>query len=186
MIYLSGVHLALLFCKSTMRSNLLYGGFELAEKKNTVSVVWEIAEPIAQSLGLLLWDVRFQKEGANWYLRIFIDKKGGVGIEDCVNMSHALEQPLDEADPIEQSYNLQVSSPGIERDLVRAEHFARYIGEKIMLKLPKAVDGQKEFHGVLTHYENGAVTLSYGDGQTLTVHKKETSWIRLDDFPGFG
>lgn len=163
----------------------LKGGFYLAEKKNTVSAVWDIAKPIADSLGLILWDVRFQKEGANWYLRIFIDKDGGVGIEDCVDMSHALEAPLDEADPIEQSYNLQVSSPGIERDLVRDEHFLKYIGEKIMFKLPRAVDGQKEFHGILESYENGTLVLSYGNGKTLTVNKKETSWIRLDDFPGF-
>ena len=157
----------------------------MAEKKNTVSAVWDIAQPIAESLGLILWDVRFQKEGANWYLRIFIDKEGGVDIEDCVAMSHAIEEPLDEADPIEQSYNLQVSSPGLERDLVRDEHFRRFIGEKIMLKLPRAVDGQKEFHGVLGQYDDGTLTLLYGNNKTLTVNKKETSWVRLDDFPGF-
>lgn len=157
----------------------------MAEKKNTVSAVWDIAQPIAESLGLILWDVRFQKEGTNWYLRIFIDKEGGVGIEDCVAMSHAIEEPLDEADPIEQSYNLQVSSPGLERDLVRDEHFRRFLGEKIMLKLPRAVEGQKEFHGVLEQYDDGTLTLVYGDNKTLTVNKKETSWVRLDDFPGF-
>ena len=67
----------------------------MAEKKNTVAVVWELAEPIAKDLGLILWDVRFVKEGANWFLRVFIDKEGGVGIDDCVNMSHALDGPLD-------------------------------------------------------------------------------------------
>lgn len=157
----------------------------MAEKKNTVSLVWDIAKPIADELGLILWDVRFQKEGANWYLRIFIDKDGGVDIEDCVNMSHAMDAPLDEGDFIEQSYNLQVSSAGIERDLIRDEHFIRYIGEKIMLKLPRAVDGQKEFHGILEKYEDGNLTLSYGNDKSLTVNKKETSWIRADDFPGF-
>lgn len=157
----------------------------MAEKKNTVSLVWDIAKPIADELGLILWDVRFQKEGANWYLRIFIDKEGGVDIEDCVNMSHAMDTPLDEGDFIEQSYNLQVSSAGIERDLIRDEHFIRYIGEKIMLKLPRAVDGQKEFHGILEKYEDGNLTVSYGNDKSLTVNKKETSWIRADDFPGF-
>lgn len=157
----------------------------MAEKKNTVSLVWDIAKPIADNLGLILWDVRFVKEGANWYLRIFIDKDGGVDIEDCVNMSHALDAPLDEGDFIEQSYNLQVSSAGIERDLVRDEHFTRYIGEKIMLKLPKAIDGQKEFHGILEKYENSCLTLSYSNEKTLTINKKEASWIRADDFPGF-
>lgn len=158
----------------------------MAEKKNTVSAVWDIAKPLADSLGLILWDVRFQKEGANWYLRIFIDKEGGVNIDDCVDMSHALDAPLDEADIIEQSYNLQVSSAGIERDLVRDEHFMRYIGEKIMLKLPRAVDGQKEFHGILKSYENGTITLLYGNDKELKLTKKEASWIKLDDFPGFG
>lgn len=157
----------------------------MAEKKNTVALVWDIAKPIADELGLILWDVRFQKEGATWYLRIFIDKEGGIDIEDCVNMSHAIEEPLDSADPIEQSYNLQVSSPGIERDLVRDEHFTSYIGAKIMLKLPRAVDGQKEFHGTLEKYENGELTVLYGQDKILKVNKKETSWIRLDDFPGF-
>lgn len=157
----------------------------MAEKKNTVAVVWDIAKPLADELGVILWDVRFQKEGANWYLRIFIDKEGGVDIEDCVNMSHAIEKPLDELDPIEQSYNLQVSSAGIERDLVRDEHFVSYVGEKIMLKLPRAVDGMKEFHGILEKYEDGVLTVSYGNEKTLEVNKKETSWVKADDFPGF-
>lgn len=157
----------------------------MAEKKNTVSLVWDIAKPLADELGLILWDVRFQKEGANWYLRIFIDKEGGVDIEDCVNMSHALDTPLDDGDFIEQSYNLQVSSAGIERDLIRDEHFTRYVGEKIMFKLPRAVDGQKEFHGILEKYEDGNLTLSYGNDKSITVNKKETSWVRADDFPGF-
>ncbi|MBR5497618.1 MAG: ribosome maturation factor RimP [Clostridia bacterium] len=163
----------------------MQGGFYLAEKKNTVSLVWDIAKPLADELGLILWDVRFQKEGANWYLRIFIDKEGGVDIEDCVNMSHALDTPLDDGDFIEQSYNLQVSSAGIERDLIRDEHFTRYVGEKIMFKLPRAVDGQKEFHGILEKYEDGNLTLSYGNDKSITVNKKETSWVRADDFPGF-
>ena len=157
----------------------------MAEKKNTVAVVWDIAKPIAESLGLTLWDVRFQKEGANWYLRIFIDKDGGIQIDDCVDMSHAIEEPLDRLDPIEQSYNLQVSSPVIELDLVRDEHFEKFLGEKIMLKLPRAVDGIKEFHGILEKYEDGVLSVSYGEDKLLEVNKKETSWIRADDFPGF-
>ena len=84
---------------------------------NTVNAVWEIAEPIANGLGYELWDVRFEKEGANWYLRIFIDKEDGISINDCVDMSHAIDKPLDEADPIEQSYCLEVCAPGLERDL---------------------------------------------------------------------
>lgn len=78
---------------------------------NTVAAVWEIAAPIAEQLGLSIWDIRFQKEGVSWYLRIYIDKEGGVGITDCENFSRAVDGPLDDADPIEQSYYLEVSSP---------------------------------------------------------------------------
>ena len=108
---------------------------------STVKTVWEIAEPIAQSLGLEIWDIRFEKEGADWFLRIFIDKADGVSIDDCVEMSHAIDKPLDEADPIEQSYCLEVSSPGLERDLKRDAHFEKSIGDKIMVKLIRPVDG---------------------------------------------
>ena len=90
---------------------------------NTVAAVWDIAAPIAEQLGLDIWDIRFVKEGADWFLRIFIDKDGGVTIEDCENMSRAMDAPLDEADPIPQSYCLEVSSPGVERELTRDSHF---------------------------------------------------------------
>ena len=151
---------------------------------NTVNTVWEIAEPIAQSLGLEIWDVRFEKEGADWFLRIFIDKDGGVSIDDCVDMSHAIDKPLDEADPIEQSYCLEVSSPGLERDLKRDAHFEKSLGEKIMVKLIRPVDGQREFKGILESYDNGKFELLSEDGTKLMINKKETSYVKLDDFGG--
>ena len=151
---------------------------------NTVNTVWQIAEPIALTLGLELWDVRFEKEGADWFLRIFIDKEGGVSIDDCVEMSHAIDKPLDEADPIEQSYCLEVSSPGIERDLKRDAHFEKSIGEKIMVKLIRPVDGQREFKGILESYDNGSFELVTVDGTKLMINKKETSYVKLDDFGG--
>lgn len=151
---------------------------------NTVNTVWEIAEPIAQSLGLEIWDVRFEKEGADWFLRIFIDKEGGVSIDDCVDMSHAIDKPLDEADPIEQSYCLEVSSPGLERDLKRDAHFEKSLGEKIMVKLIRPVDGQREFKGTLESYDNGNFELLLEDGTKLMINKKETSYVKLDDFGG--
>ena len=88
-------------------------------KKSTVEVVYELAKPIADSLGLNIWDIRFLKEGAGWYLRIFIDKPEGVTIEDCENMSRAIDEPLDKADPIDQNYCLEVCSPGLERELIK-------------------------------------------------------------------
>jgi ribosome maturation factor RimP len=149
---------------------------------NTVAAVTAIVAPIAESLGLRLWDVRFVKEGANWYLRIFIDKDGGIDIEDCVNMSHAIEEPLDRLDPIEQSYNLQVSSPGIERDLVRDEHFTEFKGEKIKVKMIRPVDGKREFSGILESYEDGNITIRLEDESGFTFTKKEASFVKLDDF----
>ncbi len=151
---------------------------------NTVNAVWEIAEPIANGLGYELWDVRFEKEGANWYLRIFIDKEDGISINDCVDMSHAIDKPLDEADPIEQSYCLEVCSPGLERDLKRDAHFEKSIGKKIMVKLIRPIEGQREFKGTLESYDNGNFELLVEGGTKLMINKKETSYVKLDDFGG--
>ncbi len=152
--------------------------------KNTVSAVWELAEPLAEELGLILWDVVFEKEGANYYLRIIIDKEEGVGIDDCVNMSHALDKPLDDANIIDRQYNLQVSSPGIERKLTRDFHFECAIDEKVIVRLIRPFEGQREFKGVLIDYsESGAVTIEFPDETTMTAEKKEIAFVKLDDFP---
>ncbi|MBR5441975.1 MAG: ribosome maturation factor RimP [Clostridia bacterium] len=152
--------------------------------KNTVSAVWELAEPLAEELGLVLWDVVFEKEGANYYLRIIIDKEDGVGIDDCVNMSHAIDKPLDDANIIDRQYNLQVSSPGIERKLTRDFHFECAIDEKVILRLIRPYEGQREFKGVLLDYsETGAITIEFPDETTMTAEKKEIAWVKLDDFP---
>ena len=154
----------------------------MAKGGNTVKTVWDIVEPFATELGLRIWDVRFLKEGANWYLRIFIDKDGGVSIDDCVDLTHAINKPLDEADPIEQAYFLEVSSPGVERDLVRDEQFLSNIGEKIKVKMIRPVEGKREFSGVLESYEGGNITLRAEDESGITFTKKEASWVKLDDF----
>ena len=156
------------------------------KKKNTVTAVWELAQPIAEQLGLVLWDVRFLKEGVIWYLRIIIDREDrAVDIDDCVNMSHAIDGPLDELDPIEQAYSLQVQSPGIERELTRDFHFEKYIGEPIMIKFIHAFNGTREYKGTLLSYDNGDISMELPSGDTLDFNKKETSWIKLDDFGGF-
>ncbi len=154
----------------------------MAKGKNTVSLVWELAEPLAEELGLKIWDVRFLKEGADWYLRIFIDKEGGVSIDDCVDMTHAVNGPLDESDPIEQAYFLEISSPGVERDLVRDEHFTAYVGEKIKVKMIRPVEGKREFRGILEDYNDGNITIRMSDESGFTFTKKEASWIKADDF----
>lgn len=153
-----------------------------AGKGNTVSRVYEIVAPYAQELGLDIWDIRFVKEGTDWYLRIFIDKDGGVSIDDCVDLTHAITKPLDDADPISQSYLLEVSSPGVERELVTDVHFDKYVGSNVMLRLIRPIEKVRDFSGRLKAYDNGVITLELPDGEELTVNRKETSYVKLDDF----
>ena len=152
---------------------------------NTVAAVWALAEPLAQQLGLTLGDIRFVKEGASWYLRVFVEKEGGVSVDDCVAMSHALDGPLDETDPIEQNYYLEVSSPGLERELTRDEHFQALLGARIKVRLIRPVDQVRDFTGELRSFDNGAITLLLENGTQMQLQKKEASWIRLDDADAF-
>lgn len=119
-----------------------------------------IAAPIAERLGLTIWDVRYVKEGASWFLRIFIDKDGGVGIDDCEAFSRAIDKPLDDAEIISESYFLEVSSPGLNRSLTRLEHFERYKGFEIAVKLIRPIDGEKLFFGTLQDASDGEITIS--------------------------
>ncbi len=158
----------------------------MAEKKNrktnTVEAVTELVKPIVEQLGLTLWDVRFLKEGATWYLRIFIDRDSGVTIEDCENVTHAVDKPLDDLDPIEQNYILEVSSPGIERELLRPEHFDAFLGAGVMIRLIRPDDkGERDFKGTLTAHDKDTVTVMT-DGTERVINKKDTVYIKLDDF----
>ena len=151
-------------------------------KQNTVKRVEEIVKPYAQELGLDLWDIKFAKEGSEWYLRIFIDKEGGVSIDDCVDLTHAITKPLDNEDPIPQSYMLEVSSPGVERELTKDEHFEKYVGSAVMLRLIRAVDSVRDFKGIMTSYEDKKITLKLIDDSEVTFDKKDTTFVKLDDF----
>ncbi len=149
---------------------------------NTVETVWKLAAPIAAGLGLSVWDVRFLKEGADWFLRIFIDKEGGVGIEDCENMSRAINGPLDELDPIDQSYCLEVSSPGIDRELVREEHFRAFLGSVVHVKLIRPLeDGLRELAAVLEDYRENTMVLQTEEGVTISLAARDASSVRLVD-----
>lgn len=154
-------------------------------KGSTVcETVREIAEPIALECGVSIWDVRYVKEGAEWYLRIFIDKEEGISIEDCEAVSRALDEPLEKNDPIKDAYILEVSSPGIERELVRMEHFDRFIGADVMVHLirPMEVLG-RDFKGVLSAHDKETVTITDHSGENqVTINKKDAAWIKLDDF----
>ena len=121
-----------------------------------------LARPVAENLGLSLWDVEFLREGGRWVLRILIDHPGGVSIQNCEDMSRAIDPILDEVDPIEQSYVLQVSSAGLERPLKRPSDFERFMGARIEVRLYSPLDGRKEFEGNLTGYDGQTVTLDTG------------------------
>jgi ribosome maturation factor RimP len=161
-----------------------YGRETMAKKGNTVSRVREVVEPIVTELGLRLWDVRFVKEGAGWFLRIIIDSDNGININDCEKVSRAVDKPLDEADPIEQAYTLEVCSPGLERELTRDEHFESFIGADIMVRMIRPVEPVgREFKGVLKAYDKGNVTIQDHSGENeITITTKDAAWIKLDDF----
>ena len=149
--------------------------------KNTAAKVEELAAPFARELGLDIWDVTFTKEGTDWYLRIFIDKSDGVNIDDCVALTHAVSAPLDEADLIAQSYTLEVSSPGVERELKKDSHFEKYINSPVTLRTIRPIDGVRDFGGVLKKYDGGTVTVELGGGKEIAVNKKDTAYVKLDD-----
>ncbi|MDR1806116.1 MAG: ribosome maturation factor RimP [Clostridium sp.] len=144
--------------------------------------VREMALPLANELGLSLWDVRFFKEGADWILLITIDKLGGICIDDCEAMSRAIDPLLDESDLIDASYRLQVSSPGLERRLRTQEQLAAYVGQRVFLRLQSAFEGQKDYRGVLAQAEGKSFTLELPDGRAMCCELRECAWVKADDF----
>ncbi len=157
--------------------------FALKQKKNTVALATEIAQPVLDQLGLRLWDVRFEKEGSGWYLRYFIDKEGGVDINDCERFSRAVDPLLDEADPIEQSYCLEVSSPGTERELTRPWHFEENLGRAVSVRLIRPRDGLRAFEGTLETWQDNTAGVRTPEGTLIAVKRSECAFIRLkDDF----
>lgn len=148
---------------------------------NSAEKVYELIKDAVAAEGVELWDVRFLKEGASWYLRVFIDKPEGISIDDCTNVSHAIDPIIDEADPIDVSYYLEVCSPGIERELTRHRHYEESVGKPVRLKLYKAYDGKKELTGTLENVGEESVTLNTGT-DVLTVEFKNISKANLCDF----
>lgn len=151
----------------------------MAKGSNTESKVLPLLEPIVEANDLELVDMEFVKEGMNWYLRVYIDKEGGVNIDDCELVSRALEAKLDEADPIEQAYILEVSSPGIDRPLKKEADFVKYQGEIIDVKLYKAQNGSKQYQGKLLGLENGVISIEEENGNVVTFEHKDTASVRL-------
>ncbi|TGB04767.1 ribosome maturation factor RimP [Halobacillus salinus] len=121
---------------------------------HVVTVTEELVQPILDEMKLELVDVVFEQEGSNWYLRVFIDKPGGVDIEECGQVSEQLSEKLDEKDPIDIAYFLEVASPGAERPLKTEQDFEKYVGEYVYMKLYEPIDGEKEFEGTLVSFED--------------------------------
>ena len=147
---------------------------------NAAERVYSLIEETVKNEGVTLWDVRFLKEGANWYLRVFIDKPEGISIDDCTAVSHAIDPIIDEADPIDKSYYLEVCSPGVERELTRPWHYEAVLGEKIKIKLYKALDGKKEFTGLLK--TSGATLIIETETGEISFPKETVSKAYLCDF----
>ena len=140
--------------------------------------VWAFAEPVVQAHGCSLWDVEYVKEGGDWFLRLYIDKDGGVDINDCEAISRAVDPILDEKDPIPDSYSFEVCSAGLERELKRPSDFAQFMGSPVTVKLYKPVNGLKEQTGTLAAYDDGAVTLRQGEKE-VRFERSEVAQVRL-------
>ena len=141
-------------------------------------IVASFAEPIVLQHGCTLWDVEYVREGSDYFLRLYIDKEGGVDITDCEAISRAVDPVLDEKDPIPESYHFEVCSAGLERSLKRPSDFQRFMGSPIMVKLYRPRNGLKEIPGVLRGYEDGKVTAECGK-ETIAFEKSEVALVRL-------
>lgn len=141
-------------------------------------VVEALAAPIAAENDCGIWDVEYVKEAGTWFLRVYLDREGGVTIDHCESVSRALDHKLDEVDPIEGSYVLEVSSPGADRTLRKAEHFAQFMGEKVEVRLYRPRNGAKSLVGELAGYEEGDVTL-HTPQESVTIPKQDIAQVKL-------
>lgn len=135
--------------------------------------------PIIESHGFELVDVEYVKEAGTWYLRAYIDKPGGITVDDCEVVSRAFSDILDEKDYIEDTYIFEVSSPGLGRPLKKEKDFARSIGEEVEIRTYRAIDRQKEFIGILVEYDKDTVTIEYEDETTQSFNRADIALIRL-------
>lgn len=141
-------------------------------------VVEALAAPIAAENGCGIWDVEYIKEAGTWFLRVYLDREGGVTIDHCEAVSRALSDKLDEVDPIEGSYVLEVSSPGADRVLRKSEHFARFMGEKVEVRLYRPRNGAKSLVGELAGYADGDVSIQTPQ-ETVTIPKQDVAQVKL-------
>lgn len=140
--------------------------------------VTELAKPVVEEEGCSLWDVEYVREAGSWFLRIFVDKDGGVGIDDCERISRRLDPILDEADPIPDSYVFEVGSAGAERELKRPGDFEQFMGSEVEVRLYQPVNGCKVYVGVLAGYDNGRVTVTAGKNE-VSFDKSQIALVKL-------
>lgn len=148
--------------------------FGATEKK-----IYDLVKPITDELGYYLWDVSYVKEGASWYLRIFIDCDEGITIEDCENVTEPVNKLLDEVDPIKESYMLEIGSAGLERELVKEEHFEVCVGDKVRIRFIRAVDGEKEICAFLKCADKTNITVETEEGKELTYPFADIAFVKL-------
>ena len=150
----------------------------MSKKENYEQKTEEILLPITEEYGFELVDVEYVKEGSTWYLRAYIDKPGGIDINDCEKVSRRLSDLLDEKDYIEDAYILEVSSPGLGRPLKKEKDFKRSMGEEVEIRTYKAMDGSNEFYGILKAYDDATVTIQ-SEEEEITFNKSDIALIRL-------
>ena len=151
----------------------------MAKVTDTVAA---LATPVVEAAGCSLWDVEYVKEAGQPFLRLYIDKEGGISIEDCEAVSRPMSDLLDEADPIEGSYVFEVSSAGADRVLKTPEHFEQFMNTEVEVKLYRPREGRKEFVGLLKSYADGGVVIDM-NGQSAEFTKQEIALVRL--YPRF-
>lgn len=155
------------------------GGEDLSRKETYEQKAEELISPIVSANGFELVDVEYVKEGGNWYLRAYIDKEGGITVDDCELVSRAFSDKLDEEDFIEDAYIMEISSPGLGRPLKKEKDYARSMGKELEIRTFKAIDRSREFYGILTAYDDNSVTIEEEDGTVRTFQKSEIALIRL-------
>jgi len=154
-------------------------GYRMSKREVYEQKTEAILQPIVEANNFELVDVEYIKEGSTWYLRAYIDKKGGITIDDCEIVSRALSEKLDEDDFINEAYILEVSSPGLGRPLKKDKDFERNIGEEVEIKLYRAIDKQKEFTGILKSYNKEQVVIEQEDGKEMSFDKSSIALVRL-------
>ncbi len=148
-------------------------------KENTEQRLEVLLAPVLEELAYELVDLEFVKEGQSWYLRLYLDKEGGITLDDCEAASRAIEAVMDEKDPIEQAYYLEVSSPGLDRPLKKEKDFIKYAGEVVDVKLYRAQNKKKTFQGELVGLKDDVVTILDETGEPLSFQRKDIAQIRL-------